>query len=382
MEMAARGRRRGRACVILRPLRPRFSHLDCRSVLILIVALQREAAVYPRVYGESSPPPPPSRSPPGLSPRVRGILGTYGQVDRAVGSIPACTGNPDRAHSAPCGPGVYPRVYGESQSEYHAPWEIMGLSPRVRGIPLPILFESDDAGSIPACTGNPRESEILVELAWVYPRVYGESDEWTITAPNDRGLSPRVRGIRRRSERHALRNGSIPACTGNPVAATPLAATSRVYPRVYGESGSRGSAPATLGGLSPRVRGIRPDGQAGGARSGSIPACTGNPALLAQRNGRKKVYPRVYGESQYERYKTEMDGGLSPRVRGIPQAGREGIAIERSIPACTGNPHVQVRPAAPMRVYPRVYGESTATAPPPLTAGGLSPRVRGIRRRG
>ena len=52
------------------------------------------------------------------------------------------------------------------------------------------------------------------------------------------GLSPRVRGIRPLPAEKVVHVGSIPACTGNPRLTIVHLSVARVYPRVYGESGS------------------------------------------------------------------------------------------------------------------------------------------------
>ena len=113
--------------------------------------------VYPRVYGEShqSRPSPPASSglsprvrgireqrdrfteSASLSPRVRGILGSWDVRGTSERSIPACTGNPRRClHHYGVGL-VYPRVYGESDVYVRPTDIVVGLSPRVRGIPRP-----------------------------------------------------------------------------------------------------------------------------------------------------------------------------------------------------------------------------------------------------
>ena len=91
-----------------------------------------------------------------------------------------------------------------------------GLSPRVRGIPGEVGFSDLDAGSIPACTGNPSVGDCVISRNWVYPRVYGESNASEELRLALEGLSPRVRGIRHAEARGIERRGSIPACTGNP----------------------------------------------------------------------------------------------------------------------------------------------------------------------
>ena len=96
------------------------------------------------------------------------------------------------------------------------------------------------------------------------------------------------------------------------------------------------------------------------ATIGSIPACTGNPCQRADPAAPSTVYPRVYGESFRNPYQKYLREGLSPRVRGIPSSLKKVFGNLRSIPACTGNPCLRTAVAAPVAVYPRVYGESLA----------------------
>ena len=70
--------------------------------------------------------------------------------------------------------------------------------------------------------------------------------------------------------------------------------------------------------------------------------------------------------------------GLSPRVRGIPRRGPPFGVARRSIPACTGNPRSTRRAWGRWWVYPRVYGESVIYLTDLESMEGLSPRVRGI----
>ena len=134
----------------------------------------------------------------------------------AVGSIPACTGNPYPTQDARLPAAVYPRVYGESRYSIGRSPFTLGLSPRVRGILELGLDAVDTPGSIPACTGNPFRPLSLRPLPVVYPRVYGESTLTTRNAFPGGGLSPRVRGILARGGNGRNSARSIPACTGNP----------------------------------------------------------------------------------------------------------------------------------------------------------------------
>ena len=294
--------------------------------------------VYPRVYGES--PAISSRRPPrrGLSPRVRGILHVGPDRGLVGGSIPACTGNPANTPHASDQPQVYPRVYGESESSRSVLKDFEGLSPRVRGIRLDGTDRVIAERSIPACTGNPPRQAGQAESEEVYPRVYGESPAPGGGGSGPRGLSPRVRGIRRLQYAQRVRAGSIPACTGNPAESPPWRTSSMVYPRVYGESSRSALVACVVGGLSPRVRGILVGRDEHVPRGGSIPACTGNPYCTQASTYIVKVYPRVYGESASREPGPGMDNGLSPRVRGIRAVDHGSADGHGSIPACTGNP--------------------------------------------
>ena len=216
-----------------------------------------------------------------------------------------------------------------------------GLSPRVRGIRQRAFEHQRRRGSIPACTGNP--GTVLCAASWrrVYPRVYGESPLTRLLVPLLAGLSPRVRGIQGQPGDGRAASGSIPACTGNPPCGSAARTPRRVYPRVYGESSASYSPSGIAPGLSPRVRGIRYVGVDQVDRDGSIPACTGNPSMLSPTFPANGVYPRVYGESLLNGPLCAPQEGLSPRVRGIRPWESLGKGHCRSIPACTGNPETR-----------------------------------------
>ena len=314
--------------------------------------------VYPRVYGESSICASGAVCMRGLSPRVRGIPAALATPAPRQGSIPACTGNPAGAGPATIDQGVYPRVYGESNTGVSPAASLAGLSPRVRGIPQPAGCRSDLLGSIPACTGNPRQPSRSRRPKRVYPRVYGESPKTLDDGRPGLGLSPRVRGIPTEQRVDGRRAGSIPACTGNPHSFEVKYRICEVYPRVYGESEAVDHILYRIQGLSPRVRGIPHDWVDDDTIHGSIPACTGNPFRTSGREHTKRVYPRVYGESCAWRLRRLGRRGLSPRVRGIHDSRLRLHTSIRSIPACTGNPTGSIRRFSKTRVYPRVYGES------------------------
>ena len=69
-----------------------------------------------------------------------------------------------------------------------------GLSPRVRGNRYPAIPEGDRDGSIPACAGEPEEFGYGGSPAQVYPRVCGGTMVNQNAMGQPQGLSPRVRG--------------------------------------------------------------------------------------------------------------------------------------------------------------------------------------------
>ena len=77
-------------------------------------------------------------------------------------------------------------------------------------------------------------------------------------------------------------------------------------------------------------------------------------------------YQRLYGAN-----------GLSPRVRGNPPVGAFTRSVNRSIPACAGEPQSNWRDTTASGVYPRVCGGTATKTVLKNTPDGLSPRVRG-----
>ena len=69
--------------------------------------------------------------------------------------------------------------------------------------------------------------------------------------------------------------------------------------------------------------------------------------------------------------------GLSPRVRGNLVSPLPQLLFVGSIPACAGEPIVLAVFQAEATVYPRVCGGTASTTMTAVPIAGLSPRVRG-----
>ena len=333
--------------------------------------------VYPRVCGGTAAVARCWRKCQGLSPRVRGNRGVVPLPMRRRGSIPACAGEPATAGHASPDLGVYPRVCGGTSSlrtRYTLRW---GLSPRVRGNPHPPHRKVKREGSIPACAGEPSPPRPAKSIRRVYPRVCGGTVGSRHSNHPAAGLSPRVRGNPAGTAGAAARRGSIPACAGEPPKVGRSARWAGVYPRVCGGTGLPRTGHERHQGLSPRVRGnlVRDDVADGGI--GSIPACAGEPTRACRRGRLHGVYPRVCGGTLNGEALAFRFEGLSPRVRG--NRGRNGEVAQRpgSIPACAGEPRRRSTVGGWSRVYPRVCGGTGGKGGSRRPGRGLSPRVRG-----
>ena len=212
-------------------------------------------AVHPRVCGEPRHGPRSGRSDHGPSPRVRGTRSRTPARRDASRSIPACAGNP-RARGGTCTPiRVHPRVCGEPRPAGGHGRKPTGPSPRVRGTRDQTERRPAGDGSIPACAGNPLRAHPSARRRRVHPRVCGEPGIMARVGSGAEGPSPRVRGTRVRVRAAIAVSGSIPACAGNPSSWPPTTATPRVHPRVCGEPVREIATMAGMTGPSPRVRG-------------------------------------------------------------------------------------------------------------------------------
>ena len=294
-------------------------------------------------------------------------------------SIPACAGEPPGLPALDAGPAVYPRVCGGTSVRTMPACALRGLSPRVRGNPASPTDRLADARSIPACAGEPPAATRRKVRPGVYPRVCGGTRLRRRLAPPSSGLSPRVRGNPSGQPRLLSVSGSIPACAGEPYQPHFGNLVRRVYPRVCGGTSLREATVAVCAGLSPRVRGNRPLDEAPDARAGSIPACAGEPRRRSPGFAEPEVYPRVCGGTGSFAPLPDAHPGLSPRVRGNQlRLGGAGDA-NGSIPACAGEPGKSAAGNDLCEVYPRVCGGTGCWGIILAAPHGLSPRVRGNR---
>ena len=176
----------------------------------------RYPAVYPRVCGGTHPPGQGTARDAGLSPRVRGNPGAPRDGGTRHGSIPACAGEPAGREICRTSSKVYPRVCGGTAGASEDQSTTWGLSPRVRGNHAGASAHLPAVGSIPACAGEPELKPAGVVNAEVYPRVCGGTHKAAMDRRELKGLSPRVRGNPGVGCGSSRPSGSIPACAGEP----------------------------------------------------------------------------------------------------------------------------------------------------------------------
>jgi len=153
---------------------------------------------------------------PGRSPRVRGSRRPLPQRLHVHGSIPACAGEPAALMGGVSCAGVDPRVCGGARSATEVNAPSRGRSPRVRGSLDTGLSIVDALGSIPACAGEPASAGASARPEGVDPRVCGGAIFSASGGDQSPGRSPRVRGSRQSRSPSPVLDGSIPACAGEP----------------------------------------------------------------------------------------------------------------------------------------------------------------------
>ena len=200
----------------------------------LRVVLEGEISVYPRACGGTSLSGHEKCLGAGLSPRLRGNLSHQWEILACPRSIPALAGEPLPKNRLGKWNKVYPRACGGTLLAARPEAVASGLSPRLRGNLFPSLHREQSLRSIPALAGEPEPVEGERRVTGVYPRACGGTDDLTRADMTALGLSPRLRGnpLPKRLIWHAPR--SIPALAGEPGIGGGSSGLGAVYPRACG----------------------------------------------------------------------------------------------------------------------------------------------------
>ena len=333
--------------------------------------------VYPRTCGGTREGQQHAAAWEGLSPHVRGNLVKPIEHLVELGSIPARAGEPRWMARRSASSRVYPRTCGGTWPGPAGTCPSRGLSPHVRGNRGAVAFGRPGAGSIPARAGEPSQADRAPGGIRVYPRTCGGTEQQLTEMSQQGGLSPHVRGNRRRDTEAEKVWGSIPARAGEPCPRRAPDSRVRVYPRTCGGTILSVQIQAAMMGLSPHVRGNRPCGCKPPTLEGSIPARAGEPRRRACLCRRQGVYPRTCGGTGRKIFSTRSMKGLSPHVRGNLEMALAAEGLQGSIPARAGEPSVEACSVADSGVYPRTCGGTHCAERPEAADLGLSPHVRG-----
>ncbi len=233
---------------------------------------------------------------------------------------------------------VYPRRCGGTALVVATVANGQGLSPQVRGNPGRGGGRPGRRGSIPAGAGEPHPGVHMTTSQRVYPRRCGGTTARRAGRSGVSGLSPQVRGNLLQSPRHGAAGGSIPAGAGEPGELRDGRIVSQVYPRRCGGTSRHGRGRDLNQGLSPQVRGNRRRRRPTDRPTRSIPAGAGEPRDCGPGRREVRVYPRRCGGTLREVFRLTPAEGLSPQVRGNRVTPSEWVRTVRSIPAGAGEP--------------------------------------------
>ena len=172
--------------------------------------------VYPRACGGTSPSRNAPYHPSGLSPRVRGNRHRRRHSIQQRRSIPARAGEPAVKPISLSGFRVYPRACGGTVYQRHGSRTPVGLSPRVRGNHRQPDHRAHAVRSIPARAGEPGHDYSSSSRGSVYPRACGGTSNTLHSSHIAAGLSPRVRGNLPAAACSPTHVRSIPARAGEP----------------------------------------------------------------------------------------------------------------------------------------------------------------------
>ena len=231
-------------------------------------------------------------------------------------------------------------------------------------------------GSIPACAGEPPDRIMMYLQHEVDPRVCGGAAHTRAARDPITGRSPRVRGSPLRLRQIAQDLRSIPACAGEPIRPSPDQTLDGVDPRVCGGAVSPEAAFGFRRGRSPRVRGSRANTAINADYVRSIPACAGEPLTNPPRLGVATVDPRVCGGANMACLRAASAWGRSPRVRGSLIATRGTPRTSGRSPRVRGSRKIGRLQVLSVRSIPACAGEPNATAWPCPQAR-VDPRVCG-----
>ena len=192
----------------------------------------------------------------------------------------------------------HPRVCGEKGLEFSVLMELPGSPPRMRGkashpkMPLPPL------GITPAYAGKRHQYQIRQSCIQDHPRVCGEKFRYRRGSCEYLGSPPRMRGKVDVDVSDRAKVGITPAYAGKRSVSNAQALANRDHPRVCGEKALSTSAPKSVKGSPPRMRGKGLCIRLAGRPRGITPAYAGKRSSPPNGSSAGGDHPRVCGEKR------------------------------------------------------------------------------------
>ena len=328
-------------------------------------------------------------------------------ADSARRSIPAWAGKPTRSGRMALVVPVHPRVGGETDDAIVTGRRFGRSIPAWAGKPrMNTLNRSWCRRSIPAWAGKPRDRTTRVRrcsgpsprgrgnhgvvdgvygaVAWVHPRVGGETPRLEPSPRTAGGPSPRGRGNRPgncleasgyrgpsprgrgnpRITHDVLRSfmGPSPRGRGNPPPRRLLCDRRRVHPRVGGETFEHRASAGNLHRSIPAWAGKPALAIAARTLARSIPAWAGKPIKAVEHGLSEQGSIPAWAGKPVRRCSVELSqlaGGSIPAWAGKPRSNVVAGRITRSIPAWAGKPALPMSSSMARTVHPRVGGETS-----------------------
>ena len=235
-------------------------------------------------------------------------------------------------------------------------------------------------GPIPAGTGETRTIHRCFCREWAYPRRHGGNSFHLLPGAGQSGLSPQARGKLNDFANRCRIIGPIPAGTGETNSASCTQNHSGAYPRRHGGNLADVINDRKIMGLSPQARGKLAQWRSRSAHHGPIPAGTGETGSGPGSGRGSGAYPRRHGGNISSEALLIRSCGLSPQARGKPNNGIPQYQTIGPIPAGTGETTATGTANLVNGAYPRRHGGNFLISRPIFLLWGLSPQARGKRK--
>ena len=289
---------------------------------------------------------------------MRGKPGHFAQQLNADRLIPAHAGKTNFSPPLNSMRSAHPRACGENHVHLESFDCARGSSPRMRGKRRRQIHYRTPRRLIPAHAGKTEPSYRRAGYVQAHPRACGENTVSPLNIPALAGSSPRMRGKRQLSPRHAPHDRLIPAHAGKTGRLQDSVPESWAHPRACGENGACSSSSKSVMGSSPRMRGKHGRARLPVSEVGLIPAHAGKTYSEAFTQGTARAHPRACGENAAAEAPEQTTPGSSPRMRGKRKSLALPACSAGLIPAHAGKTlHIWIR-AGLRPAHPRACGEN------------------------